>query len=695
MNKPLRWMSVVVTVLTLLPALTPAATIDAMVAAMANGPEKERLEARKLLPRQSVEVLPKLLPLVTQDDQAVWRPAFNVLADFANQVSVPGREVDRATVTANLMTLVAPEQPEPVKLRGLRLLSIVVPTGCDVAPIAKLLDDEKLREKARAALVEMGTPEACTAMREKLLKTADVDFQCALLDGLGQLKDKASVATVEPLTQADNARVRAAAMRALSWTGKPAYLKTAKAVLASSDVATRPDALDALLRLTNAVVEDGGNRQIAVDTYLELLKSDDSLQKDAALGALGRIGDGSCVAPILAAIKDTDNPNRANGIAALRAMQGVDVAREIVATYPRLSQGLQLALLPVLGSKKHAVVMPVLVQAAKSTDPAFRAAALAALGEAGQPAGLEPLLAAAKSGNAAEKAVVGKSLLSMADTMKAAENRKDAGKAYLAALQTAAEPASRAQALEGLAHCPTADALDTVKTAAADKELREPSIKALVALGKTLAAAKQKKKAVEAYKAARDLKPSGAAMTAIIQGLHGLGEKVDLPGVLGVVSTWSLVGPFELGEQNEGWKKHYISEPKVDLTARYMAGKRRLDWKRVITTDASGKVDLLAELGPNEKCIGYAYAEITLKEAADAVLLLGVDDSEKVYVNGQKVHDQLVARGMTPDQDKIPVKLKAGKNTILLKIWQNAMGWEFCARLTTPGGDPLVFTQGD
>lgn len=670
-----------------------ASTTDALIQKLGGDDEKARAEARQLLPRQSVDAVPKLLPLVVQEKEAVWRAAFNVLADFASEVSVAGREADRAAVTASLMTLVAPEQSKEIKLRGLRLLPLVVPAGYDIKPIVVLLDDRDLRERARAALTEMGTPEARVALRE-YLKKADADFQCALLNSIEQLKDAGSLEVVEALTKSDNAKVRPAAVRGLSWTGNPSYLKTAKAVVAAADDATRSDAMDAMLRLLNAVEAKGGNWQTAVETYVELLKTGDVITKDAALAGLGRMGDGTCVAPILAAIKDAENPNRANGIAALRTMQGVDVTREIVAAYPSLSPEMQLAILPVLGGKKHPLVMPVLTKAAQSKEAAVRVAALAALGEAGQPGGLDPLLAAAKSSSKEEKAAAGKALLLLADALKAGgEKKKEAGKAYLVALEAAMDAEARRRAMEGIAACPTADAYDAVKAAASDTDLNDPAINALVAVAGAMASAGDKTKAIEAYETAGKMKPSKATQQTILRGLRALGAKVDLPVAPGVVTSWWIVGPFELGEANAGWGKHYVNEPNVDLTGRYMSGKRRLDWKHVVSTDPDGKIDLRATVADSDKCIGYAYTEITVKKPTDAILLLGVDDSEKVYVNGKKVFDQFVPRGLEVDQDKVPVKLQAGANRILLKIWQNSLGWEFCMRITTPDGKPLAFTQ--
>jgi HEAT repeat protein len=683
------------------PLIGWASTTDALIQKLGGDDERARAEARHLLPRQGVDAVPKLLPLVVQDKDAVWRAAFNVLADFATEVSVPGREADRAVVTASLMTLVAAEQPKEIKLRGLRLLPLVVPAGYDIKPIVALLDDPELRERTRAALTEMGTPEARVALRNAL-KKADADFQCALLNALGQLKDESSVAAIVELTKSDNVKVRTAAARALSWTGDPSYLKTAKAIVAAADEATKSEAMDAMLRLLNAVEAKGGNWQTAVETYLDLLKTPlcresllDTVMKDAALAGLGRIGDGTCVAPILAAIKDADNPNRANGIAALRTMQGVDVTRAIVAAYPDTPPEIQLALIPVLGGKKHPLVMPVLLKAAQSVEASVRAAALAALGEAGLADGLEPLTAAARNGSDADKATARVALITLADALKAKgkEGGKEAGKAFLVALETATDADGRRAALEGLATCPIAEAYDSVKAAATDKDLREPAINALVAVGGALAAAGQKDKAIDAYETVRKMDPPKATRETILRTMFALGAKVDLPAAPGVITSWWVVGPFELGENNAGWDKDYIGEPNVDLTGRYMAGKRRLDWKHVLSVDPDGKIDLRATVADSDRCIGYAYTEITVKKATDAVLRLGVDDSERIWVNGNKVFEHFVARGLQVDQDKVPVKLKAGTNRILLKIYQHTLGWEFCARITTPNGKPLAFTQ--
>jgi HEAT repeat protein len=686
------WLALVL-MLTLSPVTAWASTVDALVAVIAGNDEKARADARQAFRHESIEAVPRLLPLLAKEDDRVWRAAFNILADFANSVSVPGREADRAAVTTELMTLVAPAQPEAVKIRGLRLLPLVVPDGYEVGPVAALLDSPELREKARAALRDIGTPEARTALRN-YLKKADPEFQCAILDALGQLHDTASIAVFKDFTANQEPRLRVAAARALSWTGDPAYLAAVTQVAASADPATRSDAWDARLRLLNSIADKGGNWQLVVNEFQAMLQTDDSLLKQASLAGLGRIGDGSCVAPIFAAIKDADNPTWMIGIAALRSLQGVDVARALVTAYPDLPPNAQLEIIPVLGAKKHALVLPVLIDAAKSTDPAFRSAAFAALGATGLPEAMETLVTAARDGQGADKPAAAAALLDLADALRLENKPKQAGPAYLAALQSAQDKESRSRALTGITLCPVAEAYDLVKKAASDKDLQEPAVQALVGIAGVFAKAKQKDKALEAYQTIQQLNPSMAAAQEVVKGMYALGAKVDLSGALGIVTSWWVVGPFDLGPENQGWNADYLNrEPHVNLKSSYPSGDKTVAWKHLLSDDPNGKIDLRANLADRDQCIGYAYTEITVKQDTDAVLRVGADDSEKIWVNGKKVYERFIARGLVVDQDKVSVKLTAGKNTILMKVWQNTLGWEFCMRIATPDGAPVSFIQ--
>jgi len=456
---------------------------------------------------------------------------------------------------------------------------------------------------------------------------------------------------------------------------------------------SRPEAMDALLRLTDAISDKGGNWQIAVKTYLEILDAGKGVEKDAALAGLGRIGDGTCVRPILTAIENADPRTWVGGIDALNRMRGRDVTRRIVEAYPGLPAKTQLVLLAVLGEKAGPEVLPILQQAARSSDSARRLAALEAIGSAGRPEGLETLTAAASEGNAEEKAVARKSILCIGDALRERGKKERAGMAYLAVLECDGDKELRARALEGIAACPTPRAFDAVLAAADEPDLKEPAMPALMTVAARLAASGEREKALAAYEKLRQSGASVETVRTLVKQMRALGAEVDLAAVLGVVTHWWLVGPFELGKQNEGWQTDFVGEPGVKLDASYQSEKGRLTWKHVTTTDDAGRIDLRATVADRDRCIAYAYSEITVEKEMEAVLRLGVDDSERIWLNGEKVFELFVARPFEVDQDQIPVKLQAGSNAILLKIWQNNMPWEFCLRITTPDGLPVMFAE--
>lgn len=672
-----------------------AASLNALIADLRGNDEIARANARQQLVRESpTDAVPKLLPLFAGDNQGVWWAAYNVIADMVSEVSAPGREAERSIVAADLMALLAPGQSPDVKRRVLRLLPLAVPQGMDVGRMAALLSDPDLREKARAALEELGTTQARAALRAFLPK-AEPAFQCAILNSLATLQDADSLDAARTLAVGDNAAVRQAALRAFAWQGDPADLPLARHVAETVDNATRADAWDGYLRLLNAMEVRGGNWQVTTAAYMDLLHAHDSTIVSAALAGLGRIGDGSCVAPVLETAGKAEGSTFLIAMAALRSMQGIDVTRELVAACPNQPAPVQLALIPVLGGKKHPMTTAILKQAAESGDAATRMAGLTAFADAALPESLDVLTRFAQQSSDQEKAAARPGLLQLASGLQTSHQMKEAGRAYalLFALAGDAERDLRSAAAKGLVACPAAEGYDAAKVLAADAASRDVAMRVLLGVAGALAEAKQNDRAIELYELLSRMSPPMEIMQAAAKGMAAAGAKVDLQGLLGTVTNWWVVGPFELGEQNKGWETAYIDEPNVNLAGRYMSGKRRIEWKSIVSKDPNGCIDLRVTIADRDLAIAYAYTEITVDAATDAVMLVGADDSERIWLNGEKVLDQFVARGLQPDQDRVPVKLKAGKNAVLLKVWQNNLQWKFCVRLTLPDGRPVQFTQ--
>jgi len=103
-------------------------------------------------------------------------------------------------------------------------------------------------------------------------------------------------------------------------------------------------------------------------------------------------------------------------------------------------------------------------------------------------------------------------------------------------------------------------------------------------------------------------------------------------------------------------------------------------WRGLRTSN--GYVDMQAgELRDREYCVGYAWTEIEVTAATNAWLSIGSDDGLKIWHNGTLVHDRWVRRTSHIDDDIVPLRLKPGKNQLLIKIQNATGGWSFVTRL--------------
>ena len=72
-----------------------------------------------------------------------------------------------------------------------------------------------------------------------------------------------------------------------------------------------------------------------------------------------------------------------------------------------------------------------------------------------------------------------------------------------------------------------------------------------------------------------------------------------------------------------------------------------------------------------------AYGSIALNSprAQKATMLAGSDDAVKVWLNGQLVHNNPITRNANDFQDRFPVTLKAGKNILLVAVYEGGGNW--------------------
>ncbi len=132
--------------------------------------------------------------------------------------------------------------------------------------------------------------------------------------------------------------------------------------------------------------------------------------------------------------------------------------------------------------------------------------------------------------------------------------------------------------------------------------------------------------------------------------------------------VWSIAGPFANGPGDAGLDTAYPPEKAIDLKATYDGKHGKVTW-RTVRPNAQGYVDLMAfHGGQSSDTTSYLYAVVESPADQDATVLLGSDDGSKLFVNGKEVFLTRDHRAAAPEQDRVPVKLRKGRNEVLLKI---------------------------
>jgi len=91
-------------------------------------------------------------------------------------------------------------------------------------------------------------------------------------------------------------------------------------------------------------------------------------------------------------------------------------------------------------------------------------------------------------------------------------------------------------------------------------------------------------------------------------------------------------------------------------------------------------VDLLWGGRTNHTAYFYIYIECD-HDVGDVDLWLGSDDSIKVWVNGEVVHNNAVDRAIAVDADRVKIELVKGWNALMAKIGETGGGWLFSINL--------------
>jgi alpha-glucosidase (family GH31 glycosyl hydrolase) len=177
--------------------------------------------------------------------------------------------------------------------------------------------------------------------------------------------------------------------------------------------------------------------------------------------------------------------------------------------------------------------------------------------------------------------------------------------------------------------------------------------------------------------------------------------KIDLPTeitFLPSINAWWVVGPFE-APFAKSMDTTFPPEEKIDLAAQYEGkDKQAIGWKQVrrpIKPDTNLADEFFVDLtgvfgGRKYEAVAYALVYLNAPEETDATLALGTDDGVVVWLNGKEIYRVAQGRAFMSKQDRLPVHLNKGANTLLLKINQGGGDWGFAVHVEDADGMPLT-----
>jgi HEAT repeat protein len=625
----------------------------------------------------------------------------------AGRLAAAGKGAEAAAI---YRALIEPEQPRPVRVAA--LVGQIGSLGR--AEAAKLIvellqgDDAGLRTATLAALVGSTDKALRDAVADELpaMKPAG---QLVLLGVLADLADvSARASVVKVLQSTGDEKIRLAALECLARHGEAPdvelLVRTARGKSAAEAHVARkvlqrmgkPGVDEALVRLIESpdaedravVLSALASRRVesALPTFVRLLEGPDAALATEAAKALGVLGGVGQLTPLASLLTRTPGAElRSASEEAVKSICNRAVDKQaaakalLVALEGAGAPAGRLSLVPLLAYTRGPEALGAVGKAMQDASEEVREAAIRTLVAWPEAAAAPQLLELARTAQKPSHAV-----LALRDGCLRLAAMKDVPmpervSIYRSVLGLARRPEEKRQAVAGVAQVPSVEALALLLETAKDPAVGGDAVAAALGLARQLAPVfpKQAAGALEQIKPLASAEPLRKQWEEAERAVHNTGLSPE-----GFLVAWMLSGP-------------YVQEGKTgsDLFDIPFAPEKReavAEWRPVAVAPGGGPrlVELDKILGGQER-VAYLRTRITSAKAQDAVLLVGSDDGVKIWLNGRVVHANNAIRPCAPDQDKAPIKLRQGTNTLLVKLTQGGGEWSICVRLRSPDGKPL------
>jgi hypothetical protein len=158
-------------------------------------------------------------------------------------------------------------------------------------------------------------------------------------------------------------------------------------------------------------------------------------------------------------------------------------------------------------------------------------------------------------------------------------------------------------------------------------------------------------------------------------------------------TEWLVAGPFELTPAGpnaldvyhlEGFETDFLQSiggeknPSIVDEKIFQAQGKEFAWRSFSSKDSIINMD--EAVSKDENVAAYAYKKINAPHDMICLLGFGSNDGARVWLNGIQIWDRPQPGIVVVDHVLIPVHLKKGENSLLIKAEERGNMWGFCAR---------------
>ena len=448
--------------------------------------------------------------------------------------------------------------------------------------------------------------------------------------------------------------------KTIAWEATPEILKTIESSLLDPSQSVRIAAISAVREIDDRAALPVLRERFGVER-------EPAVRQEIAL-ALGSMGDKDALPLLVAALRDTANPEgvRNAALTGLESIGGKPANAALVEALSNKQEPLkdetQIRLLAALGRFKAWEAIPNIAERLSHANPEIRVAAAEALGKIGDLKDCPPRLRPALKDPSVNvrKAVV---------TALAALNDRDS---IPAMIEVANDEATRHEATLALTKIPDVRALQVYLRGITEKspDIRKASA---IAIGSIRDKAEP---VLEQLSSRRELAP------ATLPELRKIYNQIQ------PVDGWHVMGPFPFNDRPPA-----RPGSSIDLTSTAPGPDgTTLTWKPIRTRGEDGEVDLARFYGGKGDCSAFAVAYLDSPVARPAQVGVGSDDTLTVWFNGKEVYKFDSNRGYAPDVARFDVDIKKGKNQIVVKCGNGGGPWAFSVAVT--GMADYAFLKG-